>query len=104
MKKSQLFIALLNIVCNETEVDKDILLSRNRSAEGVDARHIFIKCLYDNGLYPNEIASRLGVSTRAVTHALSSFHDRCSFGFYLRNNYEKIKKQLLDKEITSADL
>ena len=76
------------------EVSREKLLSNCRVEDVVDARYILIQLLYEAGAYPSMIASAIGFTSRAVLYALEKFDGRRKAKRWLRNNYEKTKKQL----------
>lgn len=86
--------SIIIAVERETDISKSQILSNTKQAEIVDARHLAIKLLSLNGIYPERIAGVFGISRRNVHYALSSFEDRLRFNYQLRNNYEIIRKQL----------
>lgn len=101
MKKSEIFAEILKIVSDETDVPSQDIISRNRQADIVDARHIFVKTLYDYGFYPVEISHHTGMSHRAINYIITNFGYRMTAGQYLRNNFERIKKLLGNSSFTA---
>lgn len=92
---------VLDFYCNAVViacgVARERILSNCRLEDTVDARHILIILLYESGAYPSIIASALGITTRGVTYAISGFENRMRSKKWLRNNYEKVKKELGNK-------
>lgn len=86
------------VVC-ACEVSKEKLLSNCRVEDVVDARYILIQLLYEAGAYPSMIASAIGMTSRAVLYALGKFEGRRKGKKWLRNNYEKAKKQLGNNQL-----
>jgi hypothetical protein len=94
MKKTEVYRAVLDIVCEECEICESSLLSGIRTADVVDARCILVQCLQEQGMYPTEIARFTGLATRSVHHILSHFDERLKFNFYFRNNYANVRQSI----------
>jgi hypothetical protein len=98
----QLANDILAIVSRETDVAAHQILSKCRAAEVVDARHITAKVLHLNGIYKQRIAQVLGLTERNVSYIIAMFDGRVAYDRVLRNNYERVLKQLGNIEETSA--
>lgn len=85
---------VLNLVTTETEIPKELILSKSRTAEVVDARHLAIKLLHTKDIYPKRIAEVFGMSPRTVHYIITQFDTRIQANKSLRNNFAKIAKQL----------
>lgn len=85
---------VIGLVSQETDIPKEQILSRCRATEIVDARHLVIKLLHANNVYPSRIASIFNLSTRCINYAITNFEHRVSQNNVLRGNYETIKKKL----------
>ena len=94
MNRNEIFASILDMVSGETEISTTEILSRNKSREVVDARHLFIVLLHDAGFYPSQIALSFGMTCRSITYAITNFGNRILCEKILRRNYEKLKKQL----------
>lgn len=92
MKKEQLFNSLLQVVSEECEISAEDIMSANRTIEVVDARHILVKCLSECGMYVADMARLTGLSVRSINHILCEFDNRIRYGYYIRNNYARIKQ------------
>jgi hypothetical protein len=92
MKKQKVYEYILSVVAEECEVDAEVICSKTKVAEVVDARYILVKCLLDYGYYPSEVARLMGMTTRAIGYVITTFSDRLKSANYKRNNYERIKK------------
>lgn len=93
-KIAELADNVLDLVANELEIPRELILSKSRKAEVVDARHMAARLLHSNNVYPSRIASVFGVSPRSVHYIVTTFDARLQANKSLRNNYEKIAKQL----------
>lgn len=93
-KIAELADRLLDLIADETEIPKELILSKSRAAEVVDARHLAIKLLHSKDIYPSKIASLFNISTRCVNYAITNFDCRVSQNNVLRYSYETIKKKL----------
>lgn len=87
---------VLDLVAEETEIPKELILSKSRAAEVVDARHLAIKLLYLKGIYPKRIAEIFGMSARSVRHIITTFDTRTQANRPLGYNLAKVRKQLGD--------
>lgn len=93
---------VIDLVAEELEVSRDLILSKCRTSEAVDARHLAIRLLHMHNVYPSRLASIFGVSPRNVHYIVTTFDARLQANRPLRNNYEKIAKQLRDNfEVTA---
>lgn len=97
MNKREIFAVILEMVAEETEIAPGDILSCRKSREIVDARHLLIALLNDEGFYPSRIASMSGITVRAVLYAISNFPYRTAYEKTLRNSYEKLRKQIGSK-------
>ena len=84
MIKSEIFASVLRDVCEVTGITERDIMSKSKSEEIVDARHLLVVTLRRSGYYPGMIAERLHVSGRAVrkmdrkSTRLNSSHSRAS--------------------------
>ena len=93
-KLAELTDRIMALVSEEMEMPKEIILSKSRTAEAVDARHLAIKLLHTKDIYPKRIAEVFGMSPRTVHYIITSFDTRIQANKSLRNNFAKIAKQL----------
>lgn len=95
MRKSEIFADILKTISDETEIAPDLILSRQKDEELVDARHLFIYFLRRNGFYPRMISAKTGLSVRNVNRILGNIESRvassCEFR-YLFNRLSVIYK------------
>ena len=78
------FEQILEVVATVAEVDREAILSKNKTAEIVDARHIFVQLLVEQGWYQARIARKMGINEGTVSRMLDNFTDRCKHGgFYI---------------------
>lgn len=94
MYKSEIFAKTLNVVSQETEIDRNLNLSKNRSVDVVDAKYLLVQSLYLKGFYPSQIACMIGVSSRAVNNMISNFEVRVSTRKLMGINWENVRKQV----------
>lgn len=85
---------VLSIVAEETDIPEELILSKSRAAEVVDARHLAIKLLHSKDIYPKRIAEIFGMSPRSVHYVLTAFDGRMRLNRSLRMSYEVLKRQL----------
>lgn len=93
---------VLELVADELEVAKEQILSKSRKAETVDARHMAVKLLHANNVYPSKIAGVFGLTTRNIQYVITSFDSRIQTNRSLRNSYAKIAKQLGENSEATA--
>lgn len=55
-KTAELADRILSIVAEEMETPKELILSKSRTSENVDARHLAIMLLHLKDVYPKRIA------------------------------------------------
>lgn len=84
---------ILGIVADELDVPKDSILSKSRTAEVVDARHLAIKLLHQKDIYTKRIAEIFGMSPRSVHYVITSFESRLQTNAQLRSSYQSIKSR-----------
>lgn len=85
---------VLDLVSVETEISQELILSKSRSMDIVDARHLAIKLLHSKDVYPKRIAEFFGITPRSVHYIITTFDARLQANKSLRNNYAKIAKQI----------
>lgn len=93
---------VLSAVSEQTDVPVEKIMSRNRVLEAVDARHICVRLLIENGVYQSRVAEMMGMTPRNVQYINTDFDTRVMFNRLLRNNYEKAAK-LLRKQLEVTD-
>lgn len=93
-KIAELADRVITLVTEESDIPREAILSKSRTAEVVDARHLAIKLLHANNVYPSRIASIFNLSTRCINYAITNFEHRVSQNNVFRSNYETIKKKL----------
>lgn len=85
---------IIEIVSTETDVPREMIVSKSRENEVVDARHICVNILWRKGIYISRIAELMRMTPRNVQYVISEFEDRIAFNRPMRNNYERILKKL----------
>ena len=73
MIKSEIFASVLRDVCEVTGISERDIMSKSKSEEIVDARHLLVVTLRRSGYYPGMIAERLHISGRKM---IVSFRSR----------------------------
>lgn len=86
--------SVIDLVADELEVSRELILSKSRTAEAVDARHLAIKPLHSKDIYPSRIAAIFRMSPRSVRHVITAFDARVQANKSLGYNLAKIRKQL----------
>lgn len=87
------FETILNIVARTAEVSSEDILTKSKVAEVVDARHIFVRLLHEQGWYQARIARNMKINEGAVSRMLSKFDDRCRYrGSYINKILDKSRK------------
>ncbi len=96
MKKSEIITSVLSAVSEETEIDIKTILSQERRREIVDARHIAINLLHKSGIYQSVIAEIFRITPRNIQYIITDFESRLLCSPPMRNDYERIKKRLVN--------
>lgn len=94
MIKSNIYKEILSAVCSVTEVSEEEIMSRSKREEIVDARHLFVAALASYGYYPEMIAARLKVSSRAVRGIIAGFQSRTNSSPCLRMCRDTVKSRM----------
>lgn len=93
-KLYELASSVIDLVADELEISRELVLSKSRTAEAVDARHLAIKLLHSKDIYPSRIAAICNLSQRSVHYIITTFDARLQTNKSLRNIHAKITKQL----------
>jgi hypothetical protein len=94
MYRKEIFAKVLAEVEQITELSADVIVSKKRNEEIVDARCLLVYFLNEQGLYPCQIAQLMDLSLRHINDILSSFSERRESRKILRINYELMRKSL----------
>lgn len=94
MYKAQIFQEAISAVVEETEIDREQILSGCKREEVVDARALLVKVMNEKGLYPIQICRLTGIGLRSITKFLLYFDARINSRTILRINYERVKNKL----------
>lgn len=70
MCKTEIFLHLLNLTADETEITTDRITGRCTDMESTDARFILATLLYERGFYPSQIATLLNRKPRGIRSLL----------------------------------
>lgn len=104
-KTAELADRILSIVAEEMETPKELILSKSKTSENVDARHLAIMLLHLKDVYPKRIAEVFGMSPRSVRYVITNFDARVQANKALGYNLAKIRKQLRESsDITRKQL
>lgn len=101
-KIAELASRIIDLVADELEIPRELILSKSRKAEVVDARHTVAKLLHLNHVYPSCIAEIFGVSARSVQYVITTFDARIQTNRALRNTYERLAKELRNNYETTT--
>lgn len=94
MNKNELILYIFSSVANETGITKDQILSKIKTEEVVDARHMVVKFLSESGLYPSSIARIFNVTPRCISYILSAFDDRINTNRMMKFAYKRIEENI----------
>ena len=101
-KTNDLIKYVIETVAYETEIPSERILSRERTTEVVDARHIAVMQLVRGGVYTSKISEMLKITPRNIQYIVTEFENRLARNRPLRNRYEIITKKLRNSlEITA---
>lgn len=92
MSIDDFFNKKLDEIAEVSGVDRNLILSKSKELDVVDARHIFIKIMSDCGLSSKSIGRVLDISSRNVQYVLQNFESRIKFSKWARRTYEIVKK------------
>lgn len=67
---------VLSLVAEETEISAEMIVSKSRLAEVVDARQMVVWFCFKAGLHPRTIAEKLGITRQAVCQKIATISDR----------------------------
>lgn len=76
MRKIDLFNEILECVANETELNAEKIVSRDKTYEVVDARYLLIYFLVHRGFYIKYIAEQTHLTSQGVRQILRNFESR----------------------------
>lgn len=85
---------IIDIVSAEFEVPREMIISKSRNAEAVDARRVVAMLLYRSGIYVSRIAETLRISPRYVQYIVTDFEDQLQSNRPLRMTYERVQSRL----------
>lgn len=93
--KTSLFLSTLDIVSEQCEIAKSVILSKCKTTEAVDARSILVHVLIKQGFYINDIARLMGITPQGVGVLRNGFEQRkLSAGKIFEINYQQILNKL----------
>lgn len=90
----KIYNEVLRLVAEETELSAEIITSKSRLAEVVDARQMVVWFCFKAGLHPRTIAEKLGISRQAVCQKIATIGDKRmlkSFEF----NFKRIEAEFV---------
>lgn len=94
MCKSEIFAKIISLIENETEVSKERILSGDKDMEVVDARSMLIVLLFENGLYPANIARMINKTRRCVNHVIAEFKNREKGSKIIRMQMDNLRNRM----------
>lgn len=95
MNKRDYFNAVISVVEDLTDLRRDEILGEGKTMEIVDARWLTVKLLKEIGLYPDQIAELMSMTSRGINKILANFNDRMMFGDAMLRNYLDLARQRL---------
>ena len=84
---------VLEMVSQQSDIPIEVIISKSRNADVVDARHLAINLLFGLGLYPQQIAKVVHQSTRTIQCAISAFSVRCKANNNLRHTFYYLRNK-----------
>lgn len=72
----KIYKEVLRLVSEETEIPIDLILSKTRLADVVEARQMVAYFCFRAGISPRTIADKLGISRQAVCQKIATIADR----------------------------
>lgn len=75
-KTNDLIKYVIETVAYETEIPSERILSRERTTEVVDARHIAVMALVKGGIYTSRISEALNITPRNIQYIVTEFENR----------------------------
>lgn len=102
---NKIYREVLGLVVAETEISADLIMSKSRIADVVDARQLVVWFCFKRGLYPRTIASYLCISRQAVCQKIQTIEDRRknkAFQYTFERVQEKCKQLEANEKITSS--
>lgn len=85
---NKIYNEVLRLVAEETEISAEMIVSKSRLAEVVDARQMVVWFCFKAGLRPQTIAEKLGISRQAVCQKIETIGNKRllkSFEFNFKN-------------------
>lgn len=73
---NKIYNEVLRLVADETEISAEMIVSKSRLAEVVDARQMVVWFCFKAGLHPRTIAEKLGITRQAVCQKIATIADR----------------------------
>ena len=90
MCQKEIFDTVLSIVCRETDLSTQQILSENHCNEYSDARTILTSILYVTiGMNSVQIAALSGFSASGVLYLMNRLDDRCRNSFLFQSTYRR---------------
>lgn len=75
---NKIYNEVLNLVASETEISAEVIVSKSRVEEVVDARQLVVWFCFKAGMHPRTIAEKLGISRQAVCQKIQTIANRRS--------------------------
>lgn len=90
--KSIIFQEILSAVEQATEVSRDLILSRNKKREVVEARSLLFHYLYIEGFTRRQVADITGLTRQCVAQQIQAFPDKNSRSKWLLSLMREVDK------------
>lgn len=88
----KIFNEVLHLVAEESELSPDLILSKSRIAEVVDARQLIVWFCFKRGLTHRAIAEHLGITRQAVCQKIQTIADK-----RMSRSFEFVYKRIEDR-------
>lgn len=91
-----LYNEVLHVVAEETEISENLIVSKSRIADIVDARQMVVWFSFKIGMRPQTIANKLGISRQAVCQKIQTISEKRrlkSFEFIFQRVASKLQEK-----------
>lgn len=103
MCQKEIFDKVLDIVCQETDLTTQQILSENHCNEYSDARTVLTSILYASiGMNSIQIATLSGFSASGVLYLMNRLNDRCRNSFLFQSTYKRTLERVRAEILSGA--
>lgn len=88
--KTILYNKILDAVAEVTEVPRDLIISRNKQRDVVEARSLLFHYLYAEGFTRRQVADMTGLTRQCVAQQIQAFPDKDSRSKWLTTIMQEI--------------